>query len=299
MIGSALIRRIRIVSVDVTVYGIDFTSVPEPGGKVITCLQCALTDGELVIERMHHLESLAQFTQFLAEPPGDIPWIAGIDFPFGQSRQFVENNRWSLAWTEYLHQALFLRSRDEWVRLLNRYKADRPYGDKHHRRRTDNLARGQSPQTIKGSGVALMFYEGAPLLRRANVWIPGVKAGPHDRVVVEAYPRIVVRNIANDVAYKPNRETEPRRRANRQRILQLLSDEEGLGPYNVVVSNPSNLDLVTDPNGDDLDALLCAVQAAWAWENVVFQLERWDGIDRTEGWIADPKAITHWPPLPE
>ena len=64
----------------------------------------------------------------------------------------------------------------------------------------------------------------------------------------------------------------------------------------VMVDDP---ELVDDPTGDSLDALLCAVQAAWAWRNrgQLFGGPP-PGIDPREGWIADPGALDptgeHW-----
>jgi hypothetical protein len=48
---------------------------------------------------------------------------------------------------------------------------------------------------------------------------------------------------------------------------------------------------VSNPSGDVLDAVLCAIQAAWAF------LKRHDGygipsdVDLLEGWIIDPHLI--------
>ena len=48
--------------------------------------------------------------------------------------------------------------------------------------------------------------------------------------------------------------------------------------------------LVEDPSGDELDALLCATQAAWAWakRNQNFGLPA--DSDPLEGWIAHPQT---------
>ncbi|MES9967114.1 MAG: hypothetical protein ABW074_07580, partial [Sedimenticola sp.] len=48
------------------------------------------------------------------------------------------------------------------------------------------------------------------------------------------------------------------------------------------------LSLVDDPKGDGLDALLCAVQAAWAWSRRDRGYGIPDDVDRLEGWITDP-----------
>ncbi|MYD88520.1 MAG: hypothetical protein F4Y14_21605, partial [Acidobacteria bacterium] len=49
--------------------------------------------------------------------------------------------------------------------------------------------------------------------------------------------------------------------------------------------------LVGDPTGDSLDALLCAVQAAWAWRNRSWLFGNAARVDPLEGWIADPRAV--------
>jgi hypothetical protein len=43
-----------------------------------------------------------------------------------------------------------------------------------------------------------------------------------------------------------------------------------------------------DPSGDNLDALLCAIQAAWAWTMRDRRYGRPRDADVLEGWIADP-----------
>ena len=48
------------------------------------------------------------------------------------------------------------------------------------------------------------------------------------------------------------------------------------------------LDLVNDPTGDQLDALFCAIQAAWAWNMRERKYGAPPSVDRLEGWIADP-----------
>ena len=51
-------------------------------------------------------------------------------------------------------------------------------------------------------------------------------------------------------------------------------------------------ELCEDTRGDHLDSIMCAVQAAWAWD----RRDRGYGIpphaDPAEGWIADPATAT-------
>ena len=83
------------------VMGIDFTSRPTRR-KPITCMHCIL-EGHVL--RANYLEEWPDFTPFeeALKKPG--PWIAGIDFPFGQSRTFVENIGWPGDWTGYVKHA--------------------------------------------------------------------------------------------------------------------------------------------------------------------------------------------------
>lgn len=47
-------------------------------------------------------------------------------------------------------------------------------------------------------------------------------------------------------------------------------------------------DLAEDPTADRLDALLCAIQAAWAWTQRHHDYGVPQPVDTLEGWIADP-----------
>jgi hypothetical protein len=60
--------------------------------------------------------------------------------------------------------------------------------------------------------------------------------------------------------------------------------------HSVVVKAPRELadDPAGDPAGDRLDALLCAIQAAWAWTMRGEGYGAPEHLDPLEGWIADP-----------
>lgn len=71
------------------VYGVDFTSVPT-NKKPITLAEGKLRGRVLQIDRVRLLPSLNDFSSFLREPG---PWVAAIDFPFGQPRKLIEDLR--------------------------------------------------------------------------------------------------------------------------------------------------------------------------------------------------------------
>ena len=269
------------------VHGIDFTSRPRRG-KPITSRHCRL-EGDVL--RAMGASSLAYFVDFEAALARPGPWIAGIDFPFGQARRFINDVGWPRAWKDYVGYVQHL-GKAQFEAVLNEYRRTQPTGEKEHRRRTDVLAGALSPQKLNFTPVGKMFFQGAPRLLEAGVTIPRLHSGDPARIVVEAYPGVLARVVTRD-SYKSD--TKPkqtrRQRAARAKILEALTSGALATRYGmtVVAHDP---ELVDDPTGDSLDALLCAVQAAWAWRNRgrLFDGSR-GGIDSREGWIADPGGV--------
>src|SRR4249920_2461674 len=165
------------------VIGIDFTSRPTRS-KPLTCMQCTLGGNVLRANNLVQWPDFALFEEALNTPG---PWIAGIDFPFGQSRKFIETIGWPDSWAAYVAHAGSLGRRG-FRNALDAYRNGRSPGDKEHRRATDKAALSISPQKLYGVPVALMFFEGAPRLVRAGVTIPVLQSGDASRIVVEAYP---------------------------------------------------------------------------------------------------------------
>lgn len=275
------------------VYGIDFTSRPARS-KPITCLHCQLQAGVL---RAGELEAFANFSGFVGMLRRSGPWIAGLDFPFGMPRKFVENIGWPKSWAGYIEHAARL-DKEGFRAALEDYRRDRPAGDKEHRRATDIAAGSISPQKLYGTPVALMFFEGAPRLIRAGVTIPHISVGDPDRIVVESYPGVLARQIIGRRSYKNDATAKqtPELLEARRHLLNRLCDRALCEPLGFeVLADPS---LCDDPSGDRLDALLCAVQAAWAWVNRANRYGAPAHVDPLEGWIADP-LVTHRASQPE
>ncbi|MGH7088857.1 MAG: hypothetical protein ACREFQ_08150, partial [Stellaceae bacterium] len=214
-------------------------------------------------------------------------WIAGIDFPFGQSSKFIQNIGWPDRWADYVAYAELL-GRKGFCDALQTYRQSRPYGDKEHRRITDIKAGSINPQKLYGVPVGLMFFEGAPRLIKSGVTVPLLQSGDPTRIVVEAYPGILARQFIDRVPYKnddPRKQSVAQRQA-RSHLLDCILKGELEPRYGLRIEAPR--DLVDDPAGDRLDALLCAIQAAWAWTMKECQYGAPDDVDPNEGWIADP-----------
>lgn len=272
------------------IYGIDFTSRPKRR-KPITCLACTLEGTMLRAEELTAWSTFDGFETALAQPG---PWVAGIDFPFGQARRFIETIGWATSWAGYVDHVGSM-DRKAFRAALDQYRANRTPGDKEHRRATDKAAGAISPQKLYGTPVGLMFYEGAPRLRKAGVTIPGLQDGDPQRIVFEAYPGVMARSLIGRRSYKQDtrsKQTEDQLTA-RQDVLSAITTEEPLQSYGLTVIAPPSL--ADDPGADQLDALLCAVQAAWAWTRRNENYGAPDPMDPLEGWIADPSLRAHLP----
>ncbi len=272
------------------VYGMDFTSAPRRA-KPITRACCLLDGSVLTVEGFEDLVSFDAFERALTQPGR---WVAGIDFPFGQSRKLVSNLGWPLAWSDYVGLVAGM-TREQFVETLEAYKAQRPAGDKEHRRRTDQQAGSISPQKLYGVPVGKMFYEGARRLLRSPVSIVPVRPTADDRVVLEAYPALVARRWAGRDGYKSDTRSKQTdaQRATRERIVAGLASWQSRETYGIDLACTAQhrARVIDDATGDQLDALLCAVQAASAW----LQRDAGYGVpedaDVLEGWIVDPALL--------
>ena len=271
-------------------YGIDFTSAPRRR-KPITVARCQRQGNRLWLESLEDLLDFAAFEAFL-EHPG--PWLAAMDFPFGQPRKLVENLRWPGDWAGYVETIAALGTKARFREILKAYRDPRPPGDKQHPRAIDALSRAQSPMTVYGTPVGLMFFEGAPRLARSGCRILPVRPeGDPARTVVEGYPALVARTLIGRRSYKTEsraQDTAERRQA-RADLVAGLGSGRLRQPYGVVVECDSLLAerLVEEHPADHLDALLCAVQAAWASQRQDLGIH--PDADPLEGWIADPVAL--------
>jgi hypothetical protein len=265
------------------VLGIDFTSSPN-AGKPLTCLRCTFDEKVL---RAGPLEKWPNFSKFEEDLRRPGPWIAGVDFPFGQSRKFIDTIGWPSNWNGYVRYAHSL-GREGFRHELDRYRQGRPAGDKEHRRKTDVAAGSVSPQKLYGVPVGLMFFEGAPRLAQSGATIPHLQNGDPLRIVIEAYPGVLARSFIGRRSYKhdtKSKQTTERHEA-RCEMLKKLRSGAANDYCGFAVEAPDAL--CDDPAGDHLDALLCAIQAAWAWRNRARGFGLRPDVDPLEGWIADP-----------
>ncbi len=261
-------------------HGVDFTSAPR-SRKGITIASGTL-DGDTF--RLQGLLTLSDFPSFVAwlDRPG--PWLGGFDFPFSLPRELVTLLGWPSDWPSLIrHYASLTRAE-----LRETFKAvcdSRPAGSKFLHRAADLVANSSSSMKWVNPPVAYMLHAGAPLLLQANVTMPGMHAGDPQRIALEAYPGLVARSITR-ASYKNDAVAmqTPERRAARLEILKAV--EHGHYPHQVKLdAGRHRKALLDDGSGDLLDAVLCALLAAWAWQ----RRDENYGLpphDPLEGWIV-------------
>lgn len=268
------------------VYGVDFTSVPS-SRKPICVTACRLEGDRLIFDRLERISSLAAFEASLRASG---PWVAGFDLPFTQSRTFLRNIGWPLDWPAFADH-LGRLTREGFRAALESYKADRAPGDREHARGYEVGTGAVSPQKLYGVPVALMQFEAVPRIRRAGLHVPGLAEGDRARVAIEAYPGVAARALIGREPYKNDQRAKqtPGQAAARALILRRLTGDEGRARFGLRVEAPDWV--AEEPGADPLDALLCAVQAAWAVRLMEREPERFAGLDLSEGWIADPDVL--------
>ena len=237
----------------------DFTCAPRRA-KPITVAAGFLKHKTLVLEEIERLETFAQFEAFLARPG---PWIGGFDFPFSLPRELVRDLAWPAKWKSLVEHCRSM-SRQRFRAALDAYRNTRPFGRRYAHRATDLPAGSSSPMKLVNPPVALMFHEGASRLLAAGVHVPALLDGDRRRVALEAYPGLLVRKqLGIRESYKSDTRSEQTaaRAAARQRIVKALNAGE---PLQIVLATKIEKQLVADGSGDTLDAVICAVQAAWA-----------------------------------
>lgn len=269
------------------IYGLDFTSAPSYR-KPITCAACILRNNRLRVSDLKFFGNFTAFEAFLSQPG---PWLAGLDFPFGQPQKLIQNLDWPADWSGYVTK-LALLSQSEFAETLAAYRRSRPPGDKQHLRLTDTLAQSRSPMMWYGVPVGRMFFEGAPRLLNSGVSILPCRPTPDNRIVVEAYPALVARRWTGQQSYKSDakRKQTQEQAAVRQDIMAGVCSDALRAQYgfSVELSDTLAMKLIQDPTGDQLDAVLCAIQAAWAYGHR-FPIP--PVCNPAEGWIFDPKLL--------
>jgi hypothetical protein len=274
------------------IYGLDFTSAPSRK-KPITCAEGWFENNKLQVSQILRLTDFEHFEALLVKLG---PWFMAIDFPFSLPREWIEAMGWPLPWGDYVKRVGEM-SLEEFVGHVRAYRERQPAGKKYHFRPVDRLARSRSPMMVDYTPVGRMFYQGAPRLLRSGACIPMLNTRRSDRYIVEGYPALVARRFVEKQGYKsdtPKKQTAAKALA-RQRIVDGLLNgqiEQEFG-FEIDLRGITIAELVAEPGADMLDAILCAIQAAWSCsrQHMDYGLPEVSGIGVPDGWIPDPGLL--------
>jgi hypothetical protein len=264
------------------IYGVDFTCAPR-NAKPITVASGTLARSALRLEAIEKLASFEEFEAFLARPG---PWLGGFDFPFSLPRELVRELAWPAQWAALVTHCSRM-SRLELRAALDTYRGTRSPGSKYVHRATDYPAGSSSPMKLVNPPVALMFHEGARRLAAADICLPGLRPNRASRIALEAYPGLLARKqLGIRASYKSDTRSEhtPARREVRAQIVRALKAGRPLGIV-LQLSKSLETQVLGDGMGDVLDAVICAVQAAWAWRKRRMNYGLPADAPAGEGWI--------------
>lgn len=252
-----------------------------------------MQNGRVQLSKLERLTSLDAFADWLNQP-GD--WLGAFDFPFGLPRELVQALNWPVDWEACIRHYASL-SRDDIRARFVAFCAARPQGGKFAHRATD-LPAGSSP-SMKwvNPPVAYMLHAGVPRLLDAGVYLPGLHAGNRQdvnaagqprRVALEGYPGLLAREVLGARSYKSDeraRQTPERLIARKDLLTALEHGQTRLG-LRLKLTHAQRDALVDDARGDALDAVLCLMQAAWAWQQGAPRYGLPAAVDPLEGWIV-------------
>lgn len=270
--------------------GIDFTSAPTRRKPIVVAW--AIKSGpELLLQEFREFADWPAYELWVAESSH---WVGGFDFPFGLPRSFVSSQGWPHRW-ERMVRACVRGGKERFVETaMAAFRGAKSSLHKH--RLTDLAARSHSPlKTRTNPPVGLMFYEGASRIVAHGLHVPGLRETGSSKVALEAFPGLFIatlreRYYKNDTARSAARNAEAR-----ERIVSCLM--EGRSPLKVTLRLHARAlrDSLFDPSGDWLDAVICAVQAAWAADQPRYGLPA--DVPVCEGWIVSAphteKRATH------
>jgi len=272
--------------------GCDFSSSPTARKSIVLALG-SLKDGRVLLSKLQHLTSLAEFSDWLQQPQS---WLGGFDLPFGLPRELVQTLGWPLQWEPCIRHYAALSRADIRAQFAAFCDA-RPAGSKFAHRKTDRPAGSSPSMKWVNPPVAYMLHAGVPLLLDAGVYLPGLQAHPPDkrgttdRVALEAYPGLLAREILGARSYKSDdkaKQTPERLIARKDLVTALEMGQTRLG-LRLKLSHAQRDAVIADASGDALDAVLCLVQAGWAQHQHAQGIPLYGlpvDMDPLEGWIV-------------
>jgi hypothetical protein len=270
-------------------FGCDFSSAPTARKPIVVAVGEMAGASVVALTRLHRFATLDAWGGWLDScAPA---WVGGFDFPFGLPRELIEHLQWPAAWDAWIAHYAAL-SRAEIRGTFAAFCAARPVGGKFAHRATDAPAGSSPSMKWVNPPVAYMLHAGVPRLLAAGATLPGQHVGTHkERIALEAYPGLLARELIGRRSYKSDdlARQSPEREVARADLLAALELGRTRLDLRLELTAAQRDGLRADPKGDELDAVLCLLQAAWALQRAGsagpgYGLPR--DMDPLEGWIV-------------
>ena len=305
----------------VPLLGLDFSCAPS-ARKPLTLAWGERIGTVVRLNRVDELPTHAAWSELLQAGSTTLPhgFVMACDFPFGLPRAFVEALRthgpagWQATWhaarsesrseAAALILALHRHCRDRsgfqqlvdgWGQSWDTQRSWPPGSPKLIHRRTDQAMAGvssTSPLQTRYVPVGKMYFEGMHRLIEAEVSLPALHHARPEAIALEAYPGLLAHELLGRRSYKTDAKADASAQQARLIARMDLVDalEQGRTRLGLRLKlSPALRDhVLSDPQGDRLDAVLCLMQAAWAQARHGSGCTRWGlpaEVDPVEGWI--------------
>ncbi len=296
------------------VFGVDFTSGPSAStskakaAKWMTVARCTFDSTCLWVQSLDPLNRKKDdYSNLSTLLTAKGPWIVGIDVPFGMPIECIEYFQWlkkghPQSWATYVDRCRDLTTRKAFKSLIESWRHPtriNASGGKERVRKyrlVDRLIKAQSPMNCVRPAVGSMFFEACKIIKESPASVPPVRTTKgEERVVVEAYPRLVADRFIGGTPYKEAYGLDGQRKLIVDGITSNNPDGAMIKWYGFHVGMNDELatECIEDRDGDRLDSVLSAVQAAWASRQKDFGMPDFlttvmrDAI-ALEGWVPDP-----------
>jgi len=266
--------------------GCDFTSSPRAQKNIVLAWAELLTPEVVQLKQIVRLSAFSEFEEALKS---HVHWLGGFDLPFGLPRELLIHLGWPLRYTDYVAHFSAMPRAD--IRSCFKQFCDaRAVGQKFAHRLTDRVADSSPSMKWVNPPVAYMMHAGVPLLMKAGVSLVGLIEQDPLRNALEAYPGLIAKEILGRRSYKSDDKSgqTPERLIARKDILHAIELGQTRLKLRLKLTHGQREAMIEDASGDTLDAVLCALQAAWGLVQHLQGQERFglpQEMDPLEGWI--------------
>jgi hypothetical protein len=173
------------------IFGVNFTESPCPK-RPITIAYCVFKKSHgLSVNKVESFPTISEFETFLKEKG---PWFAGVNFPLGQPKQFLDKMSLPSGWSNYIKDIQKWKQAG-FEKKVKQYLSKLPKGTKIPLRMTDIFAGVDSPLKTTGNHSLLQFFEGSNCLLKSGASIIPCSPRKDNRVIIETLPALVARRF--------------------------------------------------------------------------------------------------------